>query len=135
MTDKEHVVFWRHLDIPNDPVFWGMVRDFNNINPDLHVEMVEVPWSREHDMLVEAAESGNPPDCSDVPEYWLGEFGPRTCSSLWIPLSQTGRRPRTLSTDTGKRWAARQTRHTLLWGAGEALISCITEPTSSIPWD
>lgn len=74
MTDKENVVFWRHLDIPNDPVFWGMVRDFNNINPDLHVEMVEVPWNREHEMLVEAAESGNPPDCSDVPEYWLGEF-------------------------------------------------------------
>ena len=68
------ITFWRHLDIHQDPVFVNMVDEFNRTHRDVKVEFVEVPWDREHDMLLEAAAAGNPPDCSDVVEYWIGEW-------------------------------------------------------------
>jgi ABC-type glycerol-3-phosphate transport system substrate-binding protein len=52
----------------------GLVEGFNRTHPRIEVRFREVPWDREHELLLAAAAEGNPPDCSDVPEYWIGEW-------------------------------------------------------------
>jgi|TARA_B100001964_G_scaffold245784_1_gene336088 multiple sugar transport system substrate-binding protein len=68
------ISFWRHSDIKDDPVLLGLIDKFNRTHRDIKVEYREVPWDQEHDLLLAAAAEGRPPDCSDVVEYWIGEW-------------------------------------------------------------
>ena len=74
MTKKTIISYWGHLDVPHDPVFHGLVEDFNRTHLDIQVEYRETPWDEERDILLRAIAEGNPPDCSTVAEYWIGEF-------------------------------------------------------------
>jgi multiple sugar transport system substrate-binding protein len=68
------ISFWCHLDVPHDPVFYGLVEDFNRTHRDVQVDFREVPWYQEYEMLLSAIAEGNPPDCSTIAEYWIGGF-------------------------------------------------------------
>ena len=79
------ISFWRHLDIEQDPVFVNLVQEFNVSHPSIQVDFREVPWEHEHDLLLQAAADGTLPDCSDVVEYWIGEW---TAKGLLEPLDE-----------------------------------------------
>ncbi|GJM44116.1 MAG: sugar ABC transporter substrate-binding protein [Gemmatimonadota bacterium] len=64
--------------------FWAMgregevveelVRDFERENPDIRVDVQQIPWSAAHEKLLTAHVGGSTPDVAQLGNTWLGEF-------------------------------------------------------------
>ncbi|MBZ0270117.1 sugar ABC transporter substrate-binding protein [bacterium] len=64
--------------------FWAMgregevveelVRDFERDNPDVRVDVQQIPWSAAHEKLLTAHVGGSTPDLAQLGNTWLGEF-------------------------------------------------------------
>jgi len=64
--------------------FWAMgregevvqelVRDFERANPDVRVEVQQIPWSAAHEKLLTAFVGGTTPDLAQLGNTWIAEF-------------------------------------------------------------
>ena len=64
--------------------FWGMGRegevvgdlakDFERDNPDIHVDVQQIPWSAAHEKFLTAHVGGSTPDVSQLGNTWVSEF-------------------------------------------------------------
>jgi len=62
------------LDDPTDRTVWEMVEEFNAANPEIKVEIENIPLKDYHDKLVTALSAGAGPDVARFKDWWLGEF-------------------------------------------------------------
>ncbi|BER92986.1 ABC transporter substrate-binding protein [Atrimonas thermophila] len=71
---QEVVKYWMWLDDPTDRTVWEMVEEFNAANPEIKVEIENIPLKDYHDKLVTALSAGAGPDVARFKDWWLGEF-------------------------------------------------------------
>lgn len=92
----------RPEDGPERIRFWAMgregevvqelVRDFERENPDVKVEVQQIPWSAAHEKLLTAHVGDSTPDVAQLGNTWVGEFvALRALEPLgpWIDRSET----------------------------------------------
>jgi multiple sugar transport system substrate-binding protein len=82
---QEVVKYWMWLDDPTDRTVWEMVEEFNAANPEIKVEIENIPLKDYHDKLVTALSAGAGPDVARFKDWWLGEFHE---AGLLEPLSE-----------------------------------------------
>jgi len=82
---QEVVKYWMWLDDPTDRTVWEMVEEFNTANPEIKVEIENIPLKDYHDKLVTALSAGAGPDVARFKDWWLGEFHE---AGLLEPLSE-----------------------------------------------
>lgn len=81
--------------------FWAMgregevvqelVRDFERENPDVAVEVQQIPWSAAHEKLLTAHVGDSTPDVAQLGNTWIGEFAALRALEplgLWIDRSE-----------------------------------------------
>lgn len=70
-----------------------LVRDFERENPDVRVQVQQIPWSAAHEKLLTAHVGGSAPDIAQLGNTWIAEFvalnalealGPRLAGSVGI---------------------------------------------------
>lgn len=71
---QEVIKYWMWLDDPTDRTVWEMVEEFNAANPEIKVEIENIPLKDYHDKLVTALSAGAGPDVARFKDWWLGEF-------------------------------------------------------------
>jgi multiple sugar transport system substrate-binding protein len=74
----------RHDDGQTVLRFWAMgregelveelVRDFESANPDIRIEVQQIPWSAAHEKLLTAFVGGSTPDLAQLGNTWIAEF-------------------------------------------------------------
>jgi multiple sugar transport system substrate-binding protein len=52
----------------------ALVRDFERANPDVRVELQQIPWSAAHEKLLTAFVGGTTPDLAQLGNTWIAEF-------------------------------------------------------------
>jgi multiple sugar transport system substrate-binding protein len=55
-------------------VVQALVRDFERANPDIRVEVQQIPWSAAHEKLLTAFVGGATPDLAQLGNTWIAEF-------------------------------------------------------------
>jgi multiple sugar transport system substrate-binding protein len=55
-------------------VVQGLIRDFERENPDLRVEVQQIPWSAAHEKLLTSIVGRSTPDVAQLGNTWIAEF-------------------------------------------------------------
>ena len=81
-SGKEILTFWQFWTDPVvKPTLLQLIREFENENPGIKVEVTDLTWSEGHQKIVVAFGSGNPPDVLELGSDWVPEFSYRDV--LW----------------------------------------------------
>lgn len=81
-SERKVVTFWQFWTDPVvKPTLLQLIREFENENPDIKVEITDLTWSEGHQKIVVAFGSGNPPDVLELGSDWVPEFFHRNV--LW----------------------------------------------------
>jgi multiple sugar transport system substrate-binding protein len=49
--------------------------DFEAANPDVHVELISLPWGQAFEKFLTMVQAGDTPDVVEMPERWVGLYG------------------------------------------------------------
>ena len=74
-SNKTRVTFLQVLGGKDrDKILQEMIRQFEQANPDIVVELQSVPWDQAHEKLVTMVATGSVPDVVEMADAWIGEF-------------------------------------------------------------
>jgi multiple sugar transport system substrate-binding protein len=86
-SGRKVLTFWQFWTDPVvKPTLLQLIREFENENPDIKVEITDLTWSEGHQKIVVAFGSGNPPDVLELGSDWVPEFFHRNV--LWEVTKQ-----------------------------------------------
>jgi multiple sugar transport system substrate-binding protein len=81
-SGRKAITFWQFWTDPVvKPTLLQLIREFENENPDIKVEITDLTWSEGHQKIVVAFGSGNRPDVLELGSDWVPEFFHRNV--LW----------------------------------------------------
>ncbi|MBC7083448.1 MAG: sugar ABC transporter substrate-binding protein [Firmicutes bacterium] len=72
---KTTIEFMETLTSPARTVFVKeLITEFEKENPDIHVELLSVPWEQAHDKILTLMAAGNLPDVLEMAANWVAEM-------------------------------------------------------------
>jgi len=71
-TTLEFWQFWTDPDVK--PVVTQIVNDFEQVNPDIKVNVTDLTWANGHEKIVVAFASGTGPDVVELGSDWIAQF-------------------------------------------------------------
>jgi len=77
-SNKVRLSFWQFWTSPEvKPTIERLIHEYEELNPDVTVDLVDLTWSDGHEKIVVAFSTGTAPDVIELGSDWIGEFAIR----------------------------------------------------------